>query len=97
MITRVDCHQGIPRCCDCRAYINPFVTFFDYGHKWSCNICGKDNDVPEWYYAPLDASGKPVNVNEKPELVMGSVEAVVEGSMFNMNERNVGGEKIMDK
>ena len=53
--------------------------------------------MPEWYYAPLDASGKPVNVNEKPELVMGSVEAVVEGSMFNMNERNVGGEKIMDK
>ena len=46
--------------------------------------------MPEWYYAPLDASGRPVNVNEKPELVVGSVEAVVEGSMFNMNEKNVG-------
>lgn len=36
----------ICRCRSCRAYINPFVTFVNQGHRWKCNLCGLSNDVP---------------------------------------------------
>ena len=45
--------------------------------------------MPDWYMAPLNPDGRPVDIAEKPELVYGSIEAVVEGSMFNMNENRV--------
>lgn len=37
----------ICRCRRCRSYINPFVTFNDHSHRWKCNICGLNNDVPQ--------------------------------------------------
>jgi protein transport protein SEC24 len=39
--------QVISRCRRCRAYINPFVTFLDHGHRWRCNMCNLTNDVPQ--------------------------------------------------
>ncbi|KAF2012139.1 COPII component protein [Aaosphaeria arxii CBS 175.79] len=39
--------QVISRCRRCRAYINPFVTFLDNGHRWRCNMCNLTNDVPQ--------------------------------------------------
>ncbi|KAF2477981.1 COPII component protein [Lindgomyces ingoldianus] len=39
--------QVISRCRRCRAYINPFVTFLDHGHRWRCNMCNLSNDVPQ--------------------------------------------------
>ncbi|OWM81350.1 hypothetical protein CDL15_Pgr007388 [Punica granatum] len=68
--------SGIIRCRRCRTYINPYVTFTDAGRKWRCNICSLLNDVPGDYYAPLDAMGKRVDFDQRPELAKGSVEFV---------------------
>ncbi|KAG5514507.1 hypothetical protein RHGRI_035800 [Rhododendron griersonianum] len=68
--------SGIIRCRICRTYVNPYVTFTDGGRKWRCNICAWLNDVLGDYFAHLDASGKRVDLNERPELTKGSVEFI---------------------
>ncbi|KAG9160306.1 hypothetical protein Leryth_024249 [Lithospermum erythrorhizon] len=67
---------GIIRCRRCRTYVNPFVVFMDSGRKWKCNICSLLNDVPGDYFAHLDASGKRVDLDQRPELRKGSVEFI---------------------
>lgn len=67
---------GVVRCKRCRAYINPFAKFIDYGKRWRCNLCSLVNDVPQPYVAALDAEGNRVDVNERPELCTGSVEFI---------------------
>lgn len=67
---------GIVRCRRCRLYINPYVTFTDAGRKWRCNLCGLLNDVPGEYFCSLDASGRRLDIDQRPELSMGSVEFV---------------------
>ncbi|GMP99662.1 hypothetical protein CsSME_00047051 [Camellia sinensis var. sinensis] len=68
--------NGIIRCRRCRTYVNPYVTFTDGGRKWRCNICALLNDVPGDYFAHLDASGRRIDLNERPELSKGSVEFI---------------------
>ncbi|GJS91478.1 transport protein Sec24-like protein [Tanacetum coccineum] len=67
---------GIVRCRRCRTYVNPYVTFTDGGRKWKCNICALLNDVQGDYYAQLDATGKRVDLDQRPELTKGCVEFV---------------------
>ncbi|XP_052186070.1 protein transport protein Sec24-like At3g07100 [Diospyros lotus] len=67
---------GIIRCRRCRTYVNPYVVFTDGGRKWRCNICALLNDVPGDYFAHLDASGRRIDLNERPELTKGSVEFI---------------------
>ncbi|PIN18446.1 Vesicle coat complex COPII, subunit SEC24/subunit SFB2 [Handroanthus impetiginosus] len=67
---------GIIRCRRCRTYINPYVTFTDNGRKWRCNICSLLNDVPSEYFAHVDASGRRVDLDQRPELTKGSVEFI---------------------
>ncbi|GMH08942.1 hypothetical protein Nepgr_010782 [Nepenthes gracilis] len=67
---------GIIRCRRCRTYINPYVTFLDGGRKWRCNICALLNDVPGDYFAHLDATGRRIDLDQRPELTKGSVEFV---------------------
>ncbi|XP_021738849.1 protein transport protein Sec24-like At3g07100 [Chenopodium quinoa] len=67
---------GIIRCRRCRTYVNPYVTFTDGGRKWRCNMCALLNDVPGDYVAPLDATGRRVDADQRPELIRGSVEFV---------------------
>ncbi|KAL3517621.1 hypothetical protein ACH5RR_020210 [Cinchona calisaya] len=67
---------GIIRCKRCRTYVNPYVTFTDHGRKWRCNICSLLNDVPGEYYAQLDASGRRIDLDQRPELTKGSVEFI---------------------
>ncbi|KAK8676756.1 hypothetical protein V6N13_142322 [Hibiscus sabdariffa] len=67
---------GIIRCRRCRTYVNPYVTFTDAGRKWRCNICSLLNDVPGEYFANLDATGRRIDLDQRPELVKGSVEFV---------------------
>ncbi|XP_002533043.2 protein transport protein Sec24-like At3g07100 [Ricinus communis] len=67
---------GIIRCRRCRTYVNPYVTFTDAGRKWRCNICALLNDVPGEYFAHLDATGRRVDLDQRPELTKGSVEFV---------------------
>ncbi|XVF70817.1 hypothetical protein PTKIN_Ptkin11bG0192200 [Pterospermum kingtungense] len=67
---------GIIRCRRCRTYVNPYVTFTDAGRKWRCNICSLLNDVPGEYFANLDATGRRIDLDQRPELTKGSVELV---------------------
>ncbi|MBA0606735.1 hypothetical protein Godav_019157 [Gossypium davidsonii] len=67
---------GIIRCRRCRTYVNPYVTFTDAGRKWRCNICSLLNDVPGEYFANLDATGRRIDLDQRPELIKGSVEFV---------------------
>ncbi|XVF77273.1 hypothetical protein PTKIN_Ptkin14bG0030000 [Pterospermum kingtungense] len=67
---------GIIRCRRCRTYVNPHVTFTDSGRKWCCNICALLNDVPSEYFANLDATGRRIDLDQRPELIKGSVEFV---------------------
>ncbi|GFP81973.1 protein transport protein sec24-like at3g07100 [Phtheirospermum japonicum] len=67
---------GIIRCKRCRTYVNPFVSFTDNGRKWRCNMCSLLNDVPGDYFAPVDASGRRVDLDQRPELLKGNVEFI---------------------
>ncbi|XVF33892.1 hypothetical protein REPUB_Repub18cG0010800 [Reevesia pubescens] len=67
---------GIIRCRRCRTYVNPYLTFTDAGRKWRCNICSLLNDVPGEYFANLDATGRRIDLDQRPELIKGSVEFV---------------------
>ncbi|PSN64553.1 protein transport protein Sec24 [Corynespora cassiicola Philippines] len=59
--------QVISRCRRCRAYINPFVTFLDHGHRWRCNMCNLTNDVPQAFDWDA-AQQKSVDRWQRPEL-----------------------------
>ncbi|RAL38967.1 hypothetical protein DM860_014793 [Cuscuta australis] len=67
---------GIIRCRRCRTYVNPFVTFSDSGRKWRCNMCQSLNDVHGDYFAHLDATGRRIDLNQRPELTTGCVEFI---------------------
>ncbi|KAL2345585.1 hypothetical protein Fmac_006870 [Flemingia macrophylla] len=67
---------SVVRCRRCRTYVNPYMTFTEAGRKFRCNVCTLLNDVPSEYYAQLDASGKRVDINQRPELTKGTVEFV---------------------
>ncbi|KAF7818002.1 protein transport protein Sec24-like [Senna tora] len=64
------------RCRRCRTYVNPYVTFTDAGRKFRCNVCALLNDVPSEYFAQLDATGRRVDLDQRPELTQGTVEFV---------------------
>ncbi|TYG47371.1 hypothetical protein ES288_D11G332700v1 [Gossypium darwinii] len=74
---------GIIRCRRCRAYVNPYVTFTDARRKWRCNICALLNDVPGDYFANLDATGRRIDLDQRPELLKGSVEFVAPTDYMN--------------
>ncbi|TYJ11835.1 hypothetical protein E1A91_A11G304200v1 [Gossypium mustelinum] len=74
---------GIIRCRRCRTYVNPYVTFTDAGRKWRCNICALLNDVPGDYFANLDATGRRIDLDQRPELLKGSVEFVAPTDYMN--------------
>ncbi|KAG6429131.1 hypothetical protein SASPL_107170 [Salvia splendens] len=67
---------GIIRCKRCRTYVNPYVSFTDNGRKWKCNMCSLLNDVQSDYFAHLDASGRRVDLDQRPELLKGSIELI---------------------
>ncbi|KAK3029006.1 hypothetical protein RJ639_038209 [Escallonia herrerae] len=67
---------GIIRCRRCRTYVNPYVTFTDGGRKWRCNICTLLNDVSGDYFTHLDASGRRIDLDQRPDLIKGSVEFI---------------------
>ncbi|KAA3472555.1 protein transport protein Sec24-like [Gossypium australe] len=74
---------GIIRCRRCLTYVNPYVTFTDAGRKWRCNICALLNDVPGDYFANLDATGRRIDLDRRPELLKGSVEFVAPTDYMN--------------
>ncbi|KAI5303132.1 acid phosphatase pho5 [Ascosphaera pollenicola] len=67
--------QVIARCRRCRTYINPYVTFIDNGHRWRCNMCNLNNDVPQAF--DWDAAAQqPLDRWQRPELNHSVVEFV---------------------
>lgn len=60
------------RCSSCKAYINPFNDFIADGSKFRCNFCNALNDVPDYYFAPLDHNGERVDKYERAELCCGT-------------------------
>ena len=68
--------RGPPRCNRCRSYINPRVSFERGGRGWRCNLCTFLNDVPEWYFCDVDASGRRLDVASHPELQYGTLDIV---------------------
>ncbi|CAO3674130.1 unnamed protein product [Umbelopsis ramanniana] len=63
---------NITRCKRCNAYINPFVTFLSSG-QWRCNMCGVDNDVPQYFDFDYNKQQQ-VDRWSRPELNYGCVE-----------------------
>jgi hypothetical protein len=78
----------IVRCTKCEAYINPFVSWLDQGHKWQCNLCSQINLTSEAYYAPLDAAGLRSDRLLRPELMKGSYEFELPKELFE-SEKSV--------
>ncbi|KAI8368227.1 Sec23/Sec24 trunk domain-containing protein [Radiomyces spectabilis] len=66
--------EGPPRCRRCRGYVNPWCTFTDSGRKYKCNLCDFVNEVPDDYFSHLDMSGRRMDIDQRPELQLGSVE-----------------------
>lgn len=67
--------QIISRCRRCRAYINPFVTFLEQGHRWRCNLCNLTNDVPQAFDWDSTVQ-RPADRSQRPELNYSVVEFV---------------------
>ena len=64
------------RCDDCRAYINPFVRFYDDGTKWLCNFCCYINNTPQYYFSALTADGLRQDHDERAELNYGTIDFI---------------------
>jgi len=77
--------HGPVRCTRCQSYVNPFVTFVDNGKNFSCNMCGLLNAVPSWYTCSLDGFGRRRDIQQRPELTLGSVDFVANKS-FHIRE-----------
>lgn len=67
---------GPLRCSQCRAYINPFMQFTDYGRKFLCNFCGAVNATPHDYVENVGPDGRRRDADERAELSRGTVEFV---------------------
>jgi len=67
---------GPPRCRRCRTYINPGMTF-THDQKLICNMCKFPTPLPTEYECPLDASGRRIDLLQRPELHKGTVDFIV--------------------
>eukprot|EP01088_Endostelium_zonatum_P003764 TRINITY_DN14947_c0_g1_i1.p1 TRINITY_DN14947_c0_g1~~TRINITY_DN14947_c0_g1_i1.p1 ORF type:complete len:964 (-),score=256.90 TRINITY_DN14947_c0_g1_i1:90-2981(-) len=76
--------DGVIRCKQCRAYINPFVVFVDMGRRWRCNMCTYHNDCPPDYICDINPSnGQRLDKADRPELNRGCVEFVASKEYIN--------------
>ncbi|EIE80858.1 hypothetical protein RO3G_05563 [Rhizopus delemar RA 99-880] len=78
--------EGPVRCTRCRAYINPWCVFTHGGARFECNLCLYSNEVPSWYFANVDMSGRRIDANERPELRYGSVEFEVPKEYYSTRQ-----------
>lgn len=74
--------DGTPlRCRRCRAYANPKFQF-TYDSSVICNICRVKMQVPGEHFAPMGPNGQRSDLNEKSELLHGTVDFLVP-SIYN--------------
>jgi protein transport protein SEC24 len=67
---------GPVRCHRCKAYMSPFMEFFDGGRRFKCPFCNSNSEVPNEYFAHLDHTGRRTDTYARPELFRGSYEVV---------------------
>jgi protein transport protein SEC24 len=65
-------NNPLVRCEQCRAYINPFARFSENGAKWKCNLCGSNENVPNFYQCGLNANGQRLDLETRMELSYGT-------------------------
>ncbi|KAK4048375.1 COPII coat Sec23p-Sfb3p heterodimer component [Microbotryomycetes sp. JL221] len=68
---------GPPRCQRCRGYINPWCLFIEGGQKFLCNLCGATTEVAPSYFSHLDMSQRRMDLDQRPELRLGSIDFIV--------------------
>lgn len=68
--------SGLVRRSRCKAYVNPFMKFFDHGRRFICNLCGFSDETPQDYHYNLGPDGRRRDADERPELCKGTVEFV---------------------
>ena len=66
--------EGPFRCQRCKAYINPYMTFSDWGQKVECNLCNFVNLVPVNYQSALNEFGQRRDKQSRLELQLGAYE-----------------------
>lgn len=79
--------DGPLRCGRCRAYVNPYAKFLENGHKWRCNLCLIENEVPRGYQCSMDSYGRRRDYEDRPELSRGTVEFLVGKAMSGGTQR----------
>ncbi|KRX90394.1 Protein transport protein Sec24C [Trichinella pseudospiralis] len=67
---------GPVRCHRCKAYMCPFMVFFDGGRRFRCPFCNTSTDVANEYFSHLDHASRRIDMMERPELHLGSYEFV---------------------
>ncbi|BGO91181.1 hypothetical protein NBRC10512_005725 [Rhodotorula toruloides] len=83
--------SGPPRCERCRGYINPWCTFVEGGQKYICNLCGASTQVAPEYFSHLDMSQRRMDLDQRPELRLGSVDFVVNRDYWVQDNPNLPG------
>ncbi|KAI6243881.1 hypothetical protein M3Y99_00054500 [Aphelenchoides fujianensis] len=68
--------MGPVRCQRCKAYISPFMEFLDGGRKFRCPFCQTNTTIEDVYFAHLDHNGRRTDIQNRPELYLGSYELV---------------------
>ena len=87
-IPKIDYGENeLPRCENksCRAYLNPFIKFFEGGQKWVCNFCHKINETKDYYFNNLDNYNERIDKFEKTELCNGSYEFLTNKTYWKTN------------
>ncbi|BGP15597.1 hypothetical protein JCM10213_004114 [Rhodosporidiobolus nylandii] len=82
---------GPPRCERCRGYINPWCVFIEGGQKFVCNLCGGETPVAPEYFSHLDMSQRRIDLDQRPELRLGSVDFVVNRDYWVQDNARVPG------
>eukprot|EP00929_Paragymnodinium_shiwhaense_P054194 TRINITY_DN27156_c0_g1_i1.p1 TRINITY_DN27156_c0_g1~~TRINITY_DN27156_c0_g1_i1.p1 ORF type:complete len:1017 (-),score=187.41 TRINITY_DN27156_c0_g1_i1:458-3508(-) len=68
--------QGPLRCTRCKAYVNPFFQWTNFGREVVCNFCSQRFEVPNDYLCALDDKGQRRDLADRPELQRGTVDYV---------------------
>ncbi|EDQ85874.1 uncharacterized protein MONBRDRAFT_38641 [Monosiga brevicollis MX1] len=66
--------DGPIRCRRCKAYLSTAAKFMDGGRSWRCLFCNTNNSVPDHYFCNLDHLGRRHDLQERPELLRGTIE-----------------------